>query len=114
MTVLIDIKPGSDPNCFNINGHGVIPVAILGSAEFDVNEVDPLSLSFDGLEVRLRGQRGPLCSLEDSNGDGFTDLVCHFEDDASYWAEGETIGTITGQLFDGTAIEGADSICVVP
>jgi hypothetical protein len=29
----IDIKPGSDPNCFNINGHGVIPVAILGSSE---------------------------------------------------------------------------------
>ena len=26
-TVAIDIKPGSDPNCININGHGVIPVA---------------------------------------------------------------------------------------
>ena len=36
----IDIKPGSDPNCFNVNGNGVIPVAILGSANFDVTRVD--------------------------------------------------------------------------
>ena len=32
--VEIDIKPGSDPNCFNNNGHGVIPVAILSSNNF--------------------------------------------------------------------------------
>ncbi len=56
-TVDIDIKPGSDPNCFNINGHGVILVAILGSETFDVTLVDPLSLSFGGLNVRVRGKR---------------------------------------------------------
>ena len=33
--VAIDIKPGSDPNCFNNDGHGVIPVAILSSTDFD-------------------------------------------------------------------------------
>ena len=38
LQVAIDIKPGSDPNCFNNNGNGVIPVAILGSASFDVAE----------------------------------------------------------------------------
>ena len=27
--VTIDIKPGSNPNCFNINGHGVIKEAPL-------------------------------------------------------------------------------------
>ena len=40
IAVQIDIKPGSDPNCFNLNGNGVIPVAILGSADFDATEVD--------------------------------------------------------------------------
>lgn len=29
--VTIDIKPRSYPNCFNVNGKEVIPVAILGS-----------------------------------------------------------------------------------
>jgi hypothetical protein len=110
----IDIKPGSDPNCFNINGHGVIPVAILGSGEFDVAYIDQNSLSFGGLDVRVRGNKGPLCSLEDTNSDGINDLVCHFEDNANYWEPGEDDATLTGFLLDLTEIEGADSICVVP
>ncbi len=110
----IDIKPGSDPNCFNINGQGVVPVSILGSSDFDVSEIDALSLTFDGLAVRVRGKRGPLCSQEDSNGDGYPDLVCHFEDDAEYWAGGGDTGTVTGVLYDGTEFEGSDSICIVP
>ena len=112
--VLIDIKPGSYPNCFNINGKGVVPVAILGSPAFDVSLIDETSLAFGGLQVRMRGRKGPLCESEDSNADGFMDLVCHFEDDGSFWSlDGET-GRLTGRLFDGTYIEGYDSICLVP
>lgn len=114
LEVAIDIKPGSHPNCFNVNGHGVIPVAILGSAEFDVDQIDAYSLTFDGMSVRVRGKRGPLCSQEDSNGDGYMDLVCHFEDDAEYWAGGNDEGSVTGVLWDGTEFEGTDSICIVP
>ncbi|MFX0145830.1 MAG: hypothetical protein ACFE9C_17325 [Candidatus Hodarchaeota archaeon] len=117
VSVTVDIKPGSDPNCFNINGHGVIPVAILGSADFDVTQVDVSSLMFAGLEVRVRGNKGPLCSFEDSNGDSFLDLVCHFEDDAGAWVPGNATATLTGSLlaeFGGTPLEGTDSICVVP
>ena len=40
VVVEIDVKPGSDPNCFNINGHGVIPVAILGDSNLDVADID--------------------------------------------------------------------------
>lgn len=112
--VLIDIKPGSDPNCFNINGHGVIPVAILGSGDFDVYDVNLESLSFGGLEVRVRGNKGPLCSIEYLNQDAYPDLVCHFEDNASAWEPGEGEATLTGELMDATSFEGADSICVVP
>jgi hypothetical protein len=112
--VEIDIKPGNDPNCFNIDGHGVIPVAILGSADFDVFNIDINTLLFDKLEVRVRGKRGPLCNIELSNVDSFPDLVCHFEDDATSWTAGDTTATITGELIDGTPIEGSDSICVVP
>lgn len=112
----IDIKPGSDPNCFNINGHGVIPVAILGSADLDVMDIKTDdTLSFNGLEVRVRGKKGPLCSIEDSNGDEFLDLVCHFEDEASEWVvNSNESATLTGELLDGTSIKGTDSICIVP
>jgi hypothetical protein len=112
--VNIDIKPGSDPNCFNINGHGVIPVAILGAADFDVYNVDVTSLLFGGLEVRVRGNSGPVCSVEDANYDVYPDLVCHFEDDSAAWTAGEGEATLTGSLLNGEPIEGTDSICVVP
>ena len=36
MEIEIDIKPGSDRNSINPMSKGVIPVAILGSDEFDV------------------------------------------------------------------------------
>jgi len=112
--VTIDIKPGSDPNCFNLNGHGVIPVSILGNGTFDVSNVDQSSLSFGGLNVRVRGNKGPFCGSEDTNNDGFLDLVCHFQNDASNWEPGNGHATLTGMLLDGTDIEGTDSICVVP
>ncbi len=113
--VMIDIKPGSDPNCFNINGHGVIPVAILGSADLDVTEVVPESLSFGGIEVRVRGNKGPLCSIEEVSGDAYLDLVCQFEDDPDMWQpDNGSAATLTGTLSDGTSITGVDSICIVP
>lgn len=40
IVVDFDIKPGSSDKCVNINGHGVIPVAILGRADFDVTNID--------------------------------------------------------------------------
>jgi hypothetical protein len=113
-TVEIDVKPGSDINSINLNGHGVIPVAINGSANFSVLDVDFGSLLFEGLEVGVRGNRGPHCGLEDWNQDGFLDAVCHFENNVQNWTGGETMATLTGQLFDGTQIEGTDSIRLVP
>jgi hypothetical protein len=112
--VVIDIKPGSDPNCFNVNGHGVIPVAVLGSESLDVMDVDISTLSFGGLAVRMRGKKGAICGYEDSNDDGNQDLVCQFEDDPSAWNVGSDSATLSGELLDGAPFEGSDSICVVP
>jgi YVTN family beta-propeller protein len=114
IVVKIDVKPGSDPNCFNINGHGVVPVAILGTADFDVSNINATTLSFNGLKVRVRG-KGPLCSTEDVNEDGHFDLVCQFEDDPDNWMVGNAMAGLTGVLADETTIIGGiDSICIVP
>jgi hypothetical protein len=112
--VPIDIKPGSVKNCFNQNGHGVIPVAVLGSADFDVSQIDTSTLFFGGLKVRVRGNSNPMCSLADVNQDAAWDLVCQFEDNSDLWAPGDGDATISGEMFDGTKIEGTDSICIVP
>ncbi|UCC83682.1 MAG: hypothetical protein JSW46_01740 [Gemmatimonadota bacterium] len=109
----IDIKPGSEPNRFNIIGRGIIPVAILGSADFDVSETDVGRVQFAGLEVRVRGNRF-LCHVEDTNGDPFPDLVCQFGDNAEDWVPGNATATLTGELLDGTLFEGTDNICIVP
>jgi hypothetical protein len=114
MGIIVDIKPGSDPNCFNINGNGVIPVAILGTLAFDVYQVDPVSLNFAGLSVGVRGNGTQKCGYDDLNGDGYFDIVCQFVDDPDSWEPGEGIAILRGHLVDGTPIEGSDTICIVP
>jgi len=122
--VKIDIKPGSFPNSFNINGKGVIPVAILGSDDFDVTCIDPESLTFSGLDVAVRGKDKLMVSYEDvsgedvegASGDGYVDMVIHFQDNTDNWELGSTEGVLKRKLYDecgGTAIYGAGSINVV-
>jgi len=109
----IDIKPGSDPNCFNNDGHGVIPVAILGSADFDVTSIDPATVELESLAVRMVGKSDKLLAhIEDVNNDSFDDLVVQIEDVDGIWSAGTTLATVTGALFDGTPIVGQDYVCI--
>lgn len=114
--VWVDIKPGSDPNCLNSDGHGVIPVAVLGTADFDVTLIDPATVRLEGMAVAVRGKASKLMAhYEDVNGDGFTDLVVQIEDTGGAFAPGSTTATLTGRLLGGDLwIEGADHICLVP
>ena len=120
--VNIDIKPGSFPNAININSHGVIPVAILGSDIFDVSDIDPVTLSFGGLSVRTKNNDTIQCSIEDVSGnfsrpkglpDGYPDLVCQFVDEGGFLAEDDGTAKVEGFLYDGTPIMGVDSIKLV-
>ena len=113
-SVSIDIKPGSDPNCFNNDGHGVIPVAILSSHDFDATRVDPSSVSLDGQSIRIVGKGKTLAHIEDANGDGLDDLVVQIEDEDGIYQEGDTLATIMGDTFDGISIVGTDAIRIVP
>ena len=121
LEVAIDIKPGSDPNCFNIDGRGVVPVAILGSDgsglfdALDVTQIDASSLDLEGLGVATKGKKNKLMAhVDDVSGDLIDDFVVQFEDDLADWTGGGATATLTGELYDGTPIEGTDSICIVP
>jgi YVTN family beta-propeller protein len=114
VAVSIDVKPGSEPNCFNDDGHGVIPVAVLSSADFDATQVGPTTVSLDGEAVRVVGRGKALAHIEDANGDGLDDLVVQIEDEDATYQEGDSLATLTGSTLGGTSIVGTDTICIVP
>ncbi|MGH8443384.1 MAG: hypothetical protein ACRETF_10845 [Nevskiaceae bacterium] len=82
VALLIDVMPGSEVNPVNPSDRGVIPVAVLGSAQLDAAALDPGQACFgdaedaaqrDCTEAHGRGH------VEDVNADGYADLLLHFE-----------------------------------
>lgn len=109
--VTLDIKPGSTENPFNTDAQGVLPVAIMGSAELDVSQIVPASIKLAGIS--------PVRSVvTDLQLDGYADDLLHFRDqDIAGLLTGVTDGEVvalelSGMLQDGTPIKGTDSITV--
>ena len=65
--------------------------------------------------MRMAGKSNKyLAHYKFENEDDFLDLVVQFEDSDGWIASGTDEATLTGELLDGTPIEGKDSICIVP
>ncbi len=92
ITVKMDIKPGSCPNPLNLKSKGVLPVAILGSKDFNVKDIDPatIMLSREGIPGGVAPIRynyadvatpfeGELCDCNRLYGDGYKDLTLKFK-----------------------------------
>ena len=113
----IDIKPGSDRNSINPNSKGVIPVAILGSATFDVATVDVNALAFGSDEATpAHDLTDPVVyadHLKDVNSDGFMDLVTHYRTQDTGIAKDDTEACLTGDTTGGVAIYDCDAIKTV-
>ncbi|GAJ01809.1 unnamed protein product, partial [marine sediment metagenome] len=79
----LDIKPGSYPNSINTKSNGVIPVALLGSANLDVTTVDVMTLRFGPNDAQpkhhLTDPDVYTEHLQDVNYDGYEDLVSHYK-----------------------------------
>jgi len=125
ISVGIDIKPGSFPNSINLGSAGTTPVAILGSATFNINDIDVSTLTLGTAGVKTVGKTDRfMCSVTDVSGnftagseglaDGFLDLVCHFVTVNIVPEEGGTTATVKGDLLTGLPFEGSDSVNVVP
>jgi hypothetical protein len=107
-----DIKPGNGRNAINPMSRGVIPVAILGSEEFQVEEIDLTTLVFGSADpVTVYAVRG---LQKDVNADGLLDLLAHFRTEESGVALGDTRACIAGETFEGMRFEGCDVIRTIP
>ncbi len=124
----IDIKPGSCPNPLNVKDKGVLPVAILGSEDFDVINIDPASILLENIPAVRSSYEDvatPLpdnaenCECTTEGSDGYLDLTLKFEaqdiiDALGDVNDGEELElTLTGVLNDGTPIEGRDCILII-
>jgi len=130
--VEIDIKPGSCPNPLNLFSRGVLPVAILGGEDFDVNSIDIATLRLAGaapVRSNFEDVAGPGidandCDCNTIGPDGYADMVLKFKtQDVVEQIHSELDGDLvkddwlelmlTGQLYDQTPIEGADCVVIV-
>lgn len=118
--VSIDIKPGSDPNSINLGEQGLLPVAILGTQDFDVTTIDPGSIELGGVSLTERGSKKTpklAYSLEDVDGDGFTDMMAFFEVQTLVTDGVLEVTTteleLTATSDSGTPIKGTDSVNIV-
>jgi hypothetical protein len=127
----VDIKPGSCPNPLNLASRGVLPVAILGREEFDVNTVDAASIMFAGVsavrssyeDVAAPLMDGNDCECNTAGPDGHLDLTVKFKTPQvveqiiplldGLVAGDELVLTLTGALSDGTLIEGQECVVLV-
>jgi hypothetical protein len=108
---VIDILPRDDRNRIKPNSQGLIPVALLGSAEIDVSEVDLSSLAF-GL-AGVAPSDGDGRRFGDVDRDGSTDLLSLFRVSESGIDAASSEACLTGELFDGRHFEGCDAIKVL-
>ena len=120
----IDIKPQSCPNPLNVIGQGVLPVAVLGSEDVNVYDINVPTLLLEGVapirsnyeDVAAPVIDGEECECTTEGPDGYLDLTLKFETEDIVEALGEVVNgevlvlTITGELLDGTSVEGADCI----
>ncbi|TFG37794.1 MAG: hypothetical protein E4H46_01045 [Desulfobacterales bacterium] len=128
----IDIKPGSCPNPLNVGKKGVLPVAILGTEDFDVTTIDPASVRLVGVApIRWAMEDVATPYEEDLEAcdnchefmwDGYVDLILKLGAQEVVTALGEVEDgecltlELTGNLkeeFGGTPIAGEDVMVIL-
>ena len=110
----VDLVPGSDDNTVNPSQGRSIEVAVLGSKQLDVGDINPRTLRLKGVDVLLVGKSDKsLCRQQDINGDGFLDLVCEMRTTGFRVDEGVYRILIEAETYDKASLNGEDRLRVV-
>ena len=129
--VPVDIKPTSCRNPLRADGRGVLPVAILGTDDFDVTQVDVSTVALEGVSPLRSSLRDVATPFEpftgkvdafdctDEGPDGFLDLTLKFDTQEVIAALGPVadgdvlVLQLTANLLDGTPIVGEDVVVIL-
>lgn len=125
--VALDIKPQSCPNPLNVYSRGVLPVAILGSEDFDVSTIDAVSVRLNGVAPIRHSYEDVTAPVVDANDcncttdgpDGYVDLTLKFRTQAIVDTLGDVNDgdvltlTVEGVLTDETPIDGSDCVSII-
>ena len=132
--VPVDIKPQSCPNPLNTKDNGVLPVAILGTGDFDVTKIDiatvrlagvaPLRSTFEDVATPFSpftGKENCFTDCTTAGPDSFVDLTLKFDAQMIVNALGAVsdgqclVVELTGKLkeeFGGIPIKGEDVLLI--
>ena len=109
--VEIDVWPGKKRKRIRLGSGRRIKVAVLGSEDLNVREIKRHSLRLGPDEASAKSRRwSGRKRYRDVNRDGYRDLVVRFDLMKTGIAPGDTEVCLTGELRDGTLIEGCDEI----
>jgi len=111
--VHIDIQPHAFPNSIYLTGLP-IPVAILGSCQVDVTQIDVTTLAFGPLGATASDLTDPTVyeqSLLDVNGDGAIDLLAFFPPNQTGLKTDQTEACLSGELAS-VPFQACDSVVV--
>jgi hypothetical protein len=109
----IDIKPGDVVNSINQKSHGVVPVIVYGTPTLDASKIDISTLRLAGAGVSRNPQGMFNADEGDFNGDGFKDLIVHFDTDDLHFSSNATTARLDGTTLDSRVIWGEDSVRIV-
>ncbi|MHC4265330.1 MAG: LamG domain-containing protein [Planctomycetota bacterium] len=129
--IALDIKPTSCPNPLNLNSKGILPVAVLGSQDVNVFDIDIASVRLAGaypIRSSLEDVATPVLDPNDCNctiegPDGYLDLALKFRtqeiveallDEYDDLEKDQMLSVkLRGELYDGSVIIGEDCIVLV-
>ena len=113
-TMQVDILPELEDNVITRNFGRSIPVAFMGSDSLDVNNLNPRTITFRGVDVLLVGKSDKSwCKFIDLNADGHTDMLCDVRttgfrvDAATYTIQ------IQAETYDKNRLRGEDTLTIV-
>ena len=123
MDVDVDIKPGSSVNPFNVTAKGVLPVAILSTAELDATGIDPESIELEGVSpLRWAFEDVGTAGDPEAGPDGIVDLTLKFDSQEiagaiGSVADGDTVALeLTGNFSaaaGGNSFRGEDQVVII-
>ncbi|GAB2553041.1 hypothetical protein [Spirosoma aerophilum] len=129
ITVAFDVHPTSCPNPLNMTQKGVVPMAILGTAGFDVTKIDvstikvngvsPIRSSIEDVTAPYSGAVTDCSTCTTAGPDGIPDLTLKFSNESLTQSIGSAVNgscislTVTGTLlpaYGSTPVTGLDYV----